>query len=264
MDKRQQTIFLAAILIVGALAAFLFFSGQKERKARQQKEMELSVKLTELSQKNAEISNLIKQKKELEEQFESKVSELETALKNQAEAADSLHVEIDRLAQEKEALQNANASHEKEISEMKKQIENFETDRMDLLSVIKQLKKDLSEAQSSQEKAKTAALARPNLMMDAATGSVDLGQIVMRKSSGSAARVEKVDKLYHFILVNAGQRDGLRKGMVLNVLREDRPIAKVVVQKTTNNAAAAVMVPEWTKEDIQVGDTISVVPNPTT
>ena len=52
--------------------------------------------------------------------------------------------------------------------------------------------------------------------------------------------------------------------MVLNVLREDRLIAKVVVQKMRNNAAAAVMVPEWTKEDIQVGDTISAIPNPTT
>ncbi len=257
MDKRQQTIFFAAILIVGALAAFLFFSGQNEHKVRQQKEQELSAKLTELSEKDAEISNLIKQKKDLEEQFESKVSELETALKNQEEAADSLHAEIDRMAQEREALQDANGSYQKEISEMKKQIENFETDRKDLLGVINQLKKDLSEVQSSKEEAKPVSPARPNLMMDAATGSVNLGKIIMKKSSGAAARVEKVDKIYRFILVNAGHRDGLRKDMVLNVLREDRLIAKVVVRKTRNNAAAAVIVPEWTQEDIQVGDTIS-------
>ena len=249
-------MFLAGVLAVGVLAAFLFFSGQNERKVRAQKERELSQKLEELSQKDAEIASLAKQKKDLEEQFKSKTSEMEAAIKNYEEEATSLHADVDRLTQEKEALQGTNASYEKEISELKRQTENFESDRTNLLTAISDLKKDLAEAMGGRGKTQPAGLSRPDLKMNPLTGSVDLGKIVMRRSSGSAARVQSVDRLYHFIIVNAGRKDGLRKDMVLNVIREDRILAKVMVQKTAENAAAAVIVPEWTKEEIQVDDTV--------
>ena len=273
MDKRQQIIFSAAVLIVGALAAFLFFSGQNEHKLRMQKERELSAKLAELSQKDAEILKLTEQKKDLEEQFKVKVFEMETKIKNDEtnlkkyeETANSLHAEIDRMSREKEALQNAGVSHEKEIRELKKKSESLESDRKDLLSVVSRLKKDLAEARSSLEKAQSReekappTVSTPRLFeMDPATNSVNLGKIVLRKSSETAARVESVDKLYQFIIISAGTRDGLRKHMVLNVLREGRYIAKVIVHKATENAAAAMIIPEWDKEDIQINDTISAI-----
>lgn len=259
MEQRQRLIFVAAILFVGALVAFLFLSRENDHKVLSQKENELSVKLTELSRKDAEIANLEDQKKDLEEQLKSKASEMETTLKNNEKTVGSLEDRIDRTSREKETLLSANIAYENEILEIKKQSENFESERKALLKTIDQLKKDLAKARSDKEKVLSAGSASSIARMDPTTGVVDLGNIFMRRSSNSAARVESVDKLYHFIIVNAGARDGLKKDMVLNILREGRFIAKVVVQKTAENAAAAVIVPEWTREDIQADDIVSVI-----
>lgn len=257
MDKRQQIIIFAAIIVVGTVAALLFFYGQNEHNARASKEKELTTRLAELSQKDAEILNLIKQKKDLEEQFTSKTAEMGNTLKKYLDTINSLHEESDKAARQKEALMDANTSYENQIAELKKQIKGFESEQKNLLGSIEKLKQDLSETHASEEKVHGAGSNRRDLTVDPATGAVDLGKIVMRKSSGSAAHVQSIDDLYHFIIINAGVRDGLKKGTVLNVLREDHFIARVIVQKVSQNSSAALIVPEWTKENIQIDDTVS-------
>lgn len=87
---------------------------------------------------------------------------------------------------------------------------------------------------------------------------VDLGRIIVHSATNEAARVEHVNTLYGFIVMSAGTKDGLRKDSVVNITRNNRLIAKAVIKKVRESVSSAVTLPEWTREEIRVGDMISV------
>ena len=87
---------------------------------------------------------------------------------------------------------------------------------------------------------------------------VDLGRIILHRSDNQPAAVEHVNTLYGFIVLSAGTRDGLHKDSIVNITRNNRLVAKAVIKKIREEAASAVTLPEWTREEIRVGDLVSV------
>lgn len=71
------------------------------------------------------------------------------------------------------------------------------------------------------------------------------------------AKVVQVNPSMGFIIVNAGLPDGIRENMVLNVYRRGKIIAKAVVRKANEDASAAMLMKEWAREDVAVGDPVS-------
>ena len=87
--------------------------------------------------------------------------------------------------------------------------------------------------------------------------SAKLGKVLVQKSSGRTAQVQHVNDVYSFVIINAGSSEGLRSGSVINVIRNDQIIAKAVVEKLKPDLSAAVLIPEWSREHVQVGDFIT-------
>ena len=74
----------------------------------------------------------------------------------------------------------------------------------------------------------------------------------------SSAQVKEIDLEKGFIIVDAGSQDGIAKNTPLNVMRGGRVIAKAVVKEVRPGTSAAVILPEWTKQDIKKDDQISL------
>jgi myosin heavy subunit len=262
MNNRLQTILFFSLAVVLGLAAFYFYNSQStEHRQSVQKEAELTQKLSEkeaeltqkLSEKDAAIAKLTQQKTDLENQWNTKLADMEAALKAQEQNNQALSDEAGRLKKEKEALETENADIQKNISQLNKKIRAFQADKLDLLNAIKKLQNDT-------EKPPSAGKSSPesSSSFNPAIDSINLGKIVVKASTGVPAHVEQVDKVYGFIVVTAGAQEGLSKNSVINIVRKNEFIAKALVQEARKDVSGAIVLPEWTKKEIKVGDLVSL------
>ncbi len=84
---------------------------------------------------------------------------------------------------------------------------------------------------------------------------VVLGNVkLVMKSYGSAAQVLEVNRIYGFVVLNAGSKEGLKKDDVILLLRNGKLISRAVVQQLKEDVAAAYIVPQYSKDAPQVGD----------
>lgn len=257
MNKKTWIAFFAvAATLITILAIYLLYTAREnEHKLRLSKEAELSRKVAELGEKQQQILTLIKQKSELEEQFNTKISTLEASARDHDDSAKALNAKMESVLRENEALKRDIEDKDKKISELFRKIRSLEADKTQLLETIN---KGPAKPLGSEE---GTGLSDAGIALDPANpeglGSVKLGKIVVQKTSGRAARVEYIDKLYGFIVINAGSKDGLKPESVINIVRGNKLIGKAVVQKIRPDVAAAVLVSEGTKDDVKLGDLIS-------
>lgn len=244
-------------MIAGALAFAALFSiislnqsRETEKKIRLEKESELSVKSAELAAKEALRAILIKEKASLQEALDSQSSqlkELNATVQSQSE-------QLGALTQENGALKIALTDKDKKILALDKKIERLALDRSELLMKIKASGGSKGE---TNEKEEDFAADQMELNSGFETGSVDLGNIVIRQPSGNTATVTHVDEIYGFVVLSAGSKDGLKKDSVINIIRDDRFVGKAVLEKVRDNVSAAVILPQWTKRRIKEGDVIT-------
>ncbi len=260
MSKRTWAVFLAAttFLITGFTIFLLYNSREAEKKIRVQKEVELSKKMVELTEKQGQISTLLKQKLDLEEQFHVKIASLETTIKDYEENSKAAAARMEAVLEENETLKRDLSARDKKMSDLTRRMRTLESDKTDLLESLS--KKATAKATENASSAVPAGDERPAVTGDFGAPEVNpvkLGKIVVQKSSGRAARVEHIDKLYGFIVINAGAKDGLRANSVVNIVRGNKLIGKAVVQKVRPDISAATVMSEWTRDEIKVGDMVS-------
>mgnify|MGYP001593397747 FL=1 len=64
-------------------------------------------------------------------------------------------------------------------------------------------------------------------------------------------------QVYDFVVIDAGERDGIREGSVMNIVRRNALIGKAVVRHARPGVSAAVLLPEWKKALVEKGDLIT-------
>ena len=64
-------------------------------------------------------------------------------------------------------------------------------------------------------------------------------------------------KLYGFVVVNVGEKDGARENGELLVSREGKLIGKLLISSVEDNRSIANVIPGWVQSDIQVGDVVA-------
>jgi len=260
LNKRTWVIFLvSAALVITALATYLLFTSREaEHKLRLAKEAELSIKTAEVTEKQAQVQTLIQQKSDLEEQFTTKIATLESSLKDYDENSRAINAKMESVLRENEAIKRELADKDAKIGELTRKIRSLEADKTSLLET---LNKSTAAAAAKTTAAADAQSAGSGLTYDyvdpEALDSVKLGKIVVQKTSGRAARVDYIDKLYGFIVINAGANDGMKKDAVVNIIRGNKLIGKAVVQKIRAEVSAAVIISEWTREEVKIGDQVS-------
>ena len=259
MTNRQWGIFffVSLILIFSLSTYWIYSSKETERKLRVQKELELSNKLLELTETQGKLSDLTKQKDDLEIQLKSKIADLEATSKDYAATIKNQTEKLDAMNQERDSLKRELQDKERKVLDLSKEVQQRNDVKSDLSDKIKTLEiaKEKGAAGSSEESAESLNGADPTWASD--NNTVDLGKIVVQKSSGHAAQVQQVDAQFGFIVINAGTEEGLKYNSAVNILRDKKLIGKAVVQKARQNVSAAIILPQFTKGQVKEGDVIS-------
>lgn len=259
---------IAGYLGLSIVTLFFFFSSQSDHRRLVQKDRELQEALVKLSGKDAEIAEVQRQHAEAEKalnervlslessvnSLESNKASLEASLKAQEENLKALTEKNEALLKDREALMEDNLERSQNMTDLEKKIAELEAGRQELLEKIKNLESKKAEPE---KKEKTKVVHELRYDAPPALNAAKVGKVIVQKSTGRSAQVQHVNDIYQFVVINAGSRDGLRSGSVINVIREDRIIAKAVVEKLKPDLSAALLQPEWTLEPVQAGDFVT-------
>lgn len=260
INKTWNVFFLITVSVIFSLASYMFYSdAQKQKSLKVKKEQELSAKLVELSETQAQIARLTTQRNELESRLNYKVATLEASMKDSDVTIKSQAEKLDSLSEENATLRKYIEDGEKKIAELTRRAQALENEKTQLTAKIKDLETRASSGITPIDDGGSASGGGSggSVTWTADMDTVDLGKIVVQKASGKAAVVQHVDSLYGFVVINAGVEDGMVPNTVVNILRNKKMIGKAVVQKTDKNVSAAVVLPRWTRGDIKEGDVIS-------
>lgn len=85
-------------------------------------------------------------------------------------------------------------------------------------------------------------------------GSVDVGRVKITTGRRFSGKVLVVNPKYDFVVVDIGKTQGLEKGVVLIVHRENKFIGKLEVIKVYEKMAAADLITDWMQHEVQVND----------
>ena len=261
-NNRVWVLFAAVILIAGMGLFLLYGSRESERNLRLQKELELNSKIAELTQTQSRLASLTEDKKDIEETLNAKIGSLNVLVKDYDENVKAQTQKAQSVTAENQSLLSQNKELERRIDELGRRLGDLQREKTDLedqLRILKKKKKqNRDEAYDSEEETEDAGAEGYGARSSGYSAEpVRLGNIVIQQASGNAASVQNVNKLYGFIVVNAGTRDGLAKDSVLNIVRNKKVIGKAVVEKVKPNMSAAVILPEWTRQEIRIGDLVS-------
>jgi uncharacterized phage infection (PIP) family protein YhgE len=264
-SKTLVVVMLIIVLVSGFLLFTTFKAKETEKKLRVQKEQELSVKMNEALQAQTELAQLKKEKSETEAKFQSELATLEASVEEAKAAQKKLQAKLDAALREKAEMAKLMDANTLTVSKLNKKIDKLEQEKEDLQQQIKKAGSFSSTSSASaREEDGSRSENRASFSETPANGGraplpevVDLGQIVLHGASNEAAKVEHVNSLYGFIVVSAGSEDGLRTDSMINISRDNRFIAKAIVKKVRGGLSTALIVPEWSRDEIRVGDVIS-------
>ena len=272
MGKPRAVVLLLAIafLIAAASAANLYVGKNAEQARRIWTEQQLQTTKKQVEALEKERDELTKAKTELE----TRTSDLTKQAKAVAE----------QLAQERrarEALTSELAQMRKDSSQFKTQMDQERSDKQALtedLSKAKQSYQALSNELTTLRQAKEALEKRVKEMLaqrakeaeqivvtNPAAGTPQAGTSPAPVSAVSTPGLKKsaegkvlvVNREFHFVVVNLGSKDGVRKGTRFTVLRSNKPIMAVEVDKVYDNMASANMLDEEKKGwEVKEGDAV--------
>ncbi len=260
---RISTFVLTIGLLTAAVAAANFYVGRNEERAKRVwTEQQLNQVTLAKEALEKERTELTQAKQTLEEQL--------TDLNRQADAV------AEQLAQEKrarEALTTELAQVRREAGQFKNQLESERKEKQTVteeLSKAKQSYQALSNELTTLRQAKEALEKRVKEMLAARAKEAE--QIVVRP--GGAARqpataqtavktmegkVLVVNREFNFVVLNLGSKDGLKAGSRFNVLKGDKKIGTVEVERLYENMSAANVLEEEKKGQVQEGDSVRQV-----
>lgn len=268
--NKGLTIGLVAISVIATFAAVTFFMG---RQAEQAKRVWAESQLEEMLRLKSALEREKEELTKARDELTAKVQELEGKVTSLTDEAKQL---ADTVASEKRAAQAAL----EELSAAKRQAEEsrtrLEAERRGKLTLADDLAKAKQEAKHLQEEltqlrqAKEALERRVKEVMAGEEGAPDTIVVTptaptkeapAAKAAAQApmakpgeGNVLVVNREFNFIVVNLGERDGVKPGQFLEVMRGGRPIARVQVERVYENMAAANILPETKREDIKEGD----------
>lgn len=262
-NNRNALLVLLLVLLAGAafFAYTQYESNQKERSLRNQAEQELQAKLNELSEKESQFQSLQKNQKTAEDALNQKIQSLQYSLVDYDQKIRDLNTQMEALKAENDSLKTESQTKDRKINDLSKRVQELTRQKKEAEDRLSGLADSAASTQTVAAETAAAPMGAYGIREDKKSMPIDtvqLGKIVVQKNSGRAAQIIHTNPIYNFIIVDAGQLEGIRKGQILNIVRDSRIIGKVIVEKIRPNASAAVILPEFSVKDFQVGDQVSV------
>lgn len=260
--SRNWVIFFIAmfLLIFGVSLYLLNNSRVAEQRVRLQKETELNKRTNELFEKEKAIADLNREKKEIEDMLMARQKELEAVKADLARLEARYDADLSGLgelqAQNRQLLDQLNQSRGG-IKEMEQKIQALQADKTALTAKLGQLEGAVGQRLMQSDVEESPDKIETNARLLESGDTVKLGKIIVQKNSGQVVRVRDINGVYGFVVIDAGSREGLAKESIINVIRDKRLIARAVIEQVKENSAAAIILPEWTRDEIRVGDVVS-------
>ena len=265
MNTNRIMILVTGVILI--VSGFFIYSTlrakQLERTSFLAKIQDLQSNISALTKTGEALKQTITEKTEQQVKAQGDIAAFETQVGDFRKNEATMKSKIDSLSKEKESLTKYMENNNLIVAKLQKKIELLQQERKQL----EETKRTEAAAATSspafvdpmneEPDADTETKAKPGARV-AQEEIVDLGRIVIRKSTNQPASVEYINSLYGFVVLGAGSGDGLRNNSIVNITRNNRFIAKAVVKKVRNEVASAVTLPEWTREEIKVGDLVSV------
>lgn len=87
---------------------------------------------------------------------------------------------------------------------------------------------------------------------------VELGEIVVETTSGSAGEILEVNKQHNFVVASLGRRDDIKIGDILFIYRQDNLVGKARAEKIKEEVCAAAILPDWQNAQFKEKDMVKV------
>jgi DNA repair exonuclease SbcCD ATPase subunit len=251
MDKDKQIIIVSIVImaLVSGIAVFFYMEAQKELK------IVSSIK-PKIESVTAERIGIIKNI----ESLNAKKEELVIKLQDYSDKIQAYEAEIPRLKTEKEKIAVQLSEAEKESSviintlhsihsqeaSLKDELAKADSDYQDLLEALEYAGKEKSELE---EKLKSYIQKEQG---------VQLGKIVVRVANPAEGKIVEVSKEYNFSVVDMGEKDNIKSGDLLEIYRNNKLIAKALVENVYDDMSSIIVFDQWKDVDIYIGDTVKL------
>ena len=282
-----------AVVIAGAGMGVLLMGQMQEVKklqgevaAKQQEISQLETKNLELTQ---QVTGLQTERKGLEERVASLRTQLSSAtadLQRSRESVEELTGRYDQLSGERTQLQTQAASLTGQREETKRKVQQLEQNNAELERSASRLRErlrllDRDYRQLADKLAKIESAAPPiidivgtipsststtasaSMSGSAASkisGAVELPPIIVRKDQAGMTmsvrgRLLEVNESHNFVVVDKGSEDGVRVGMIFNILRGAASVGRASVVRVRPQLSACDVMRAGTPGPLQIGDT---------
>lgn len=219
VDKQFIMFLLSFIALIMAIAFFYYQSKSSK----------------ELAEKEFLLSDLARQNNQLQESLNEKIKILDTSLGKTAKDLNSKKAELQRLAEYNEALKEASQNQELKLAELAQRTARLAEEK-------KALEKKL-ETNVLAPTPQAASFPPPTL--------------AIQVKAPAFAQIVQVNKLYQFVVFNAGLRQGVKKGDLFDVTRSGGFVGKVSADRIAEQSTAAGILPDYITADFQIGDQVS-------
>lgn len=236
-----------------SLAAFLVSWSLYQQKADEKRaRLDAEKRLESEMESRRVVERDLEKTRDLQQKAEQKVLEKQNQVAGlEAEAQQLRRRENELLASASQRDQQVDRL-QSELAELRAHKDNLSNDIDRQRKEAEELKRQLGEIRQAKE-ALEARFDRP-AVPEGGKG-VELEPIVVKvQPSSLSGRVLVVNKEFNFVITNLGKRDELALGDSLEVVREERAVAKVQVEKLYESMSAATILPEGRPIDIQEGD----------
>lgn len=279
MGNKGLTIGLVIVSVITTFAAVTFYMGRSAEQAKRlwaesQLEEVLKVKAT-LEQEKEELTRA-------KADLETKVQDLEGKVSSLEEQARQLSEEIATERRAAQAAREEMTAAKREASEARGRLEAERREKLTMADDLARAKQDVKRAQDELTQLRQAKEALERRVKEIMGGSAATDTIVVTPPLGTPplagapkgrpsgpvpdggvtplaaaeGSVLVVNREFNFVVVNLGERDGVKPGHFLEISRGNKSVAKVQVERVYENMAAANILPEATKEPIKEGDQV--------
>ncbi|MFH1061770.1 MAG: hypothetical protein V1747_02660 [Candidatus Omnitrophota bacterium] len=264
-------IFLVILAVFAISAAgFLYMEKAKETAFRKNIEVQLEKNILEKLEVEGNLKDTLLKKNQLEidlEQGRVNYSILMTQYQQAQADNEKMMVKFNGKMELISSLKSKLAKEEKDNSRISEKLAKVNSEFDDVKTQLGQIRmaKEALENRIIEMKRKKELSA-----------SVELETIVVDPNSNNAipatqgfsplpppakleGQVLVVNKEFAFIVVNIGEKDGIKNSDVLTVFKGTQVIGKVQVERIYDTMSSAVILPEQTTKDIQEGDIVKLL-----
>lgn len=167
-----------------------------------------------------------------------------------------------QMQAQSEALSEQVEQYQVVIGRLREQIENFIEERKDFKKEfdrnkieVANLEKKLQALEDSGRQLPSSAISASSPATTTSLSPSDT-PVVNSPAAGAEPQVLTVNKKFNFVVVNLGQRDGVKIGDELAIYRDENVIGRVQVEKLYDNFSAATILEEASNDEIQTSDVV--------